>query len=116
MNKQKTLIFFGAHPDDESFGIGATLAQYAISGVEVYYVYSTGGEEGTVDPQYMKGYATIEQLLVLANIGLRIQRLLGNEESPGTLVRSPPFLNAPPRVRKNIPIMSPSPMDTESAK
>lgn len=62
MNKQKTLIFFGAHPDDESFGMGSTLAQYAISGAKVYYVCSTGGEEGTVDPQYMKGYATIEQL------------------------------------------------------
>ena len=62
MNKQKTLIFFGAHPDDESFGIGSTLAQYVISGVRVYYVCSTGGEEGTVAPQYMKGYATIKRL------------------------------------------------------
>lgn len=62
MYKQKTLIFFGAHPDDESFGIGTTLAQYAISGVKVYYVCSTGGEEGTVDTQYMKGYDTIKQL------------------------------------------------------
>lgn len=62
MNKQKTLIFFGAHPDDESFGMGSTLAQYAISGVKVYYVCSTDGEEGTVDPQYLKGYATIKQL------------------------------------------------------
>lgn len=56
------MIFFGAHPDDESFGIGATLARYALAGVKVYYVCSTGGEEGTVDPQYLKGYATIEQL------------------------------------------------------
>jgi N-acetyl-1-D-myo-inositol-2-amino-2-deoxy-alpha-D-glucopyranoside deacetylase/mycothiol S-conjugate amidase len=62
MNKQKTLIFFGAHPDDESFGMGSTLAHYAISGVKVYYVCSTGGEEGTVDPQYMKGYSNIKQL------------------------------------------------------
>jgi N-acetyl-1-D-myo-inositol-2-amino-2-deoxy-alpha-D-glucopyranoside deacetylase/mycothiol S-conjugate amidase len=62
MNKQKTLIFFGAHPDDESFGMGATLALYAISGVRVFYVCSTGGEEGTVDPQFMKGYATAKQL------------------------------------------------------
>lgn len=62
MNKQKTLIFFGAHPDDESFGMGATLAEYAISGVKVYYVCSTGGEEGTVDPKYLKGYATTLEL------------------------------------------------------
>jgi len=56
MNKQKTLIFFGAHPDDETFGMGATLAQYASSGVKVYYVCSTRGEAGTVDPEFMQGY------------------------------------------------------------
>ena len=62
MNEQKTLVFFGAHPDDESFGVGATLAQYAALGVRVYYVCSTGGESGTVDPKYLQGYASIKQL------------------------------------------------------
>jgi N-acetyl-1-D-myo-inositol-2-amino-2-deoxy-alpha-D-glucopyranoside deacetylase len=58
----KSLVFFGAHPDDESFGIGSTLAQYAASGVKVYYVCSTGGEAGTVDKEYLRGYDTIEKL------------------------------------------------------
>ena len=62
MSKQRTLIFFGAHPDDETFGMGSTLALYALRGVKVYCVCSTGGEEGTVDPQFMKGYATIADL------------------------------------------------------
>ncbi|MFC2005469.1 PIG-L deacetylase family protein [Chloroflexota bacterium] len=62
MNKQRTLVFFGAHPDDESFGIGSTLAQYAASGVKTYYVCSTGGEVGTVDPKHLKGHDTIEKL------------------------------------------------------
>jgi len=62
MNEQKTLVFFGAHPDDESFGVGATLAQYAALGVIVYYVCSTGGESGTVDPKHLAGYANIKQL------------------------------------------------------
>ena len=62
MNKQRTLLFFGAHPDDESFGIGSTLAQYAASGVKAYYVCSTGGEIGTVDPRHLKEHDTIEQL------------------------------------------------------
>jgi N-acetyl-1-D-myo-inositol-2-amino-2-deoxy-alpha-D-glucopyranoside deacetylase len=62
MNRQKTLMFFGAHPDDETFGIGATLAQYAISGVKVYCVCSTRGEMGTVDPEYMKEYSAIADL------------------------------------------------------
>ena len=62
MNKQKTLIFIGAHPDDETFGMGATLAQYVISGVKVYYVCATRGEAGTVDAEYMVGYNTIADL------------------------------------------------------
>jgi len=62
VDKPKTLIYFGAHPDDETFGMGATLAQYAIYGVKVFYVCSTGGEEGTVAPQFMKGYTTVKQL------------------------------------------------------
>ncbi len=62
MNKQKTLVFFGAHPDDESFGIGSTLAQYAAAGVKTYYVCSTGGELGTVAPKRLKGHDTIAKL------------------------------------------------------
>ncbi len=64
MNKQKTLAFFGAHPDDETFGMGSTLAQYAMSGVKVYYVCSTGGEAGTVGPEYLKGHDSIKDLRV----------------------------------------------------
>ena len=62
MNKQKTLVYFGAHPDDESFGVGSTLAPYAAAGVKVYYVCSTGGEMGTVAPKYLEGYKTINEL------------------------------------------------------
>jgi LmbE family N-acetylglucosaminyl deacetylase len=62
MNKKPTLIFFGAHPDDETFGMGATIAQYVNIGVKVYYVCSTRGEAGTVDPEYMQGYKTIADL------------------------------------------------------
>ena len=62
MSKQRTLVFFGAHPDDETFGVGATLALYVLRGVKVYCVCSTRGEEGTVAPQLMKGYSTIADL------------------------------------------------------
>lgn len=64
MDKQRKLVYFGAHPDDESFGMGATLAQYAARGVQVYYVCSTGGELGTVDPKYLEGYNSIAELRV----------------------------------------------------
>jgi LmbE family N-acetylglucosaminyl deacetylase len=62
MNKQKILMFVGAHPDDETFGLGAILAQYAASGVKVYYLCSTRGEAGTVDPTILKGYNSIGDL------------------------------------------------------
>ena len=105
MNKQKTLIFFGAHPDDETFGMGATLALYALQGVKVYYVCSTRGEAGTVDPELMKGYATIgdlrwnelkyaAQVLGLADIihlGYRDSGMQGSEQNkyPDTLAMAP---------------------------
>jgi LmbE family N-acetylglucosaminyl deacetylase len=55
-------MFVGAHPDDETFGMGSTLAQYALDGVKVYYVCATGGEAGTVEPQYLKGYQSVFDL------------------------------------------------------
>lgn len=35
-----------AHPDDESLGVGGTLAKYAIEGVDVFLVTATRGESG----------------------------------------------------------------------
>ncbi len=39
-------MFVGAHPDDESFGPGGTLARYAGDGVRVVYACATRGEAG----------------------------------------------------------------------
>jgi LmbE family N-acetylglucosaminyl deacetylase len=41
----KLLVVF-AHPDDESMGMGGTLAKYSAEGVETYYVCATRGERG----------------------------------------------------------------------
>jgi LmbE family N-acetylglucosaminyl deacetylase len=62
MNIPKTLILTGAHPDDESFGVGGTLAQYAAAGYNVYYVCGTRGEVGEVAPEFMKDYTSIAEL------------------------------------------------------
>ena len=62
MDKPKTLLMTGAHPDDETFGVGGTLAHYAAAGVKVYYVCGTRGEVGEVNPEDMKGYASIAEL------------------------------------------------------
>ncbi len=105
MNQQRTLIFIGAHPDDESFGMGATLAKYAREGIKVYYVCATRGEAGTVDPEYLKGYTSIAELrsaemkkaaLVLGltdviYLGYRDSGMPGTEDNkkPNTLMMAP---------------------------
>jgi N-acetyl-1-D-myo-inositol-2-amino-2-deoxy-alpha-D-glucopyranoside deacetylase len=55
----RRLLAVLAHPDDETFGMGGTLALYAHQGVDVYLVCATRGEVGEVDPKYLEGFATI---------------------------------------------------------
>lgn len=50
-----------AHPDDESFGMGGTLAFYADCGAAVYLVCATRGEVGEVDAEYLAGYDSIAE-------------------------------------------------------
>ena len=52
----KTILAVLAHPDDETFGMGGTLALYARKGYSVYYVCATRGEVGSADPEFMKGF------------------------------------------------------------
>jgi len=52
----KTLLTVLAHPDDESFGLGGTLAYYGNKGYDTYYVCATRGEAGTVDEEHLKGF------------------------------------------------------------
>jgi len=56
---ERVLMFVGAHPDDESFGPGGTLAAYAAAGVKVFYTCATRGEAGTVDAKYLGASGTI---------------------------------------------------------
>ncbi len=39
-----------AHPDDESYGMGGTLARYAREGVDVHVAIATDGAAGSIDP------------------------------------------------------------------
>ncbi len=46
MNESLKLMCIMAHPDDETLGVGSTLAKYADEGIEVYLVTATRGERG----------------------------------------------------------------------
>lgn len=48
----KTLLSVLAHPDDETFGMGGTLALYARRGVDVHLICATRGELGDIDPEF----------------------------------------------------------------
>ncbi len=50
MTALKLLCIF-AHPDDESMGMGATLAKYSAEGVDTYLVCATRGERGWFGPE-----------------------------------------------------------------
>ena len=65
---RRTLLAVFAHPDDESFGIGGTLARYAAEGVHVVLACATMGEAGKIhDPSL----GTREQLAEIRGRELR---------------------------------------------
>ncbi|MBN1536155.1 MAG: PIG-L family deacetylase [Anaerolineales bacterium] len=62
LNKNsKTILAVLAHPDDETFGMGGTLALYAQRDVSVHLICGTRGEAGEVDPRLLSGFASISE-------------------------------------------------------
>lgn len=59
-----------AHPDDESLGMGGTLAKYSAEGVETYLVTATRGERGR--------YGELDYKPSLAEVGKLRERELRN--------------------------------------
>jgi len=80
------LLAVFAHPDDETFGIGGTLAHYARQGVRVHLVCATRGEVGEAPPD-LKGFESIaamrsDELQCASNIlGLDSVNFLGYRDS-----------------------------------
>lgn len=98
----KTILAVLAHPDDESFGMGGTLALYASRGYDVYLACATRGEVGTVDPHFLEGYASIAELreaelrCAAAELGLKQVFFLGYHDSGMTTSNDPQAqINAP---------------------
>ncbi len=92
-SNKPSLLAILAHPDDESFGMGGTLAHYASQGVEVNLICATRGEVGTVDPELLDGHGSIaelrgekELLCAAAELGLKEVHFLDYRDSgmPGS--------------------------------
>lgn len=70
-----TLLVVLAHPDDESFGIGGTLARYAAAGVRVVLVCATRGQAGIPNLTSEEAGALREKELEAAVAVLRLADL-----------------------------------------
>jgi LmbE family N-acetylglucosaminyl deacetylase len=83
----KTLLAVLAHPDDESFGLGGTLALYARRGVATYLVCATRGEAGDVAAEHLDGFKdiadkrTAELVCAASILGLKHVFYLGYRDS-----------------------------------
>jgi LmbE family N-acetylglucosaminyl deacetylase len=55
------LLAILAHPDDESFGPGGTLARYAAEGVDVHVCIVTDGAAGSYDPALLEGFGSLTE-------------------------------------------------------
>ena len=51
MNGPLKLLAIFPHPDDETLGLGSTLARYSAEGIETYLVCATRGEMGWYDSE-----------------------------------------------------------------
>jgi LmbE family N-acetylglucosaminyl deacetylase len=88
----RRLLAVLAHPDDESFGPGGTLALYARRGVAVHLICATRGEVGTVEEKLLAGFPDIGALreaelrCAAAHLGLTNVTFLGYRDSgmPGS--------------------------------
>lgn len=63
MPQKQVLLGVFAHPDDESFGPGATLARYAAQGTDVHVIIATDGIAGSVEASHK-----LEEHEVLAQV------------------------------------------------
>lgn len=84
---KKVLLVVLAHPDDETFGTGGTLAYYASKGVDVHLLCATRGEAGEVDPEMLRGFDSIGELreqelrCAAENLGLKAVHFLDFRDS-----------------------------------
>ena len=84
MTDSLKLLAIFPHPDDETLGLGSTLARYSAEGIETYLVCATRGERGWFDSEGpnpgLDGVAKIREAelrCAAEHLGLREVRFLG---------------------------------------
>lgn len=82
---KRTLLVVTAHPDDESFPMGGTLAKYADEGVRVVLVSATRGEEGIPGKDPSETALIRQEELISAAEILGISRLVFLDYQDGKL-------------------------------
>src|SRR3989338_7858462 len=101
-----TILAIFAHPDDESFGAGGTLAKYAHGGADVFLICATSGEVGLISDPSLATRDTLphvrekELRAACAALGIREPIFLGYRDSgmagtednhhPACLAMAPP--------------------------
>ena len=102
---QQTLLALFAHPDDEAFGTGGTLSQYAAAGADVILVCTTRGEVGEIaegtgaTPETLGEVREAELRCAAETVGVRELIFLGYRDSG--MAGTPE--NAHPRAIVNAP-------------
>ncbi len=73
--KNKVVLVVGAHPDDNDFGAGATVAKAASQGAEIIYLIATTGQRGSSDasmtPELLSKMRKKEQEDAAGALGVR---------------------------------------------
>jgi len=105
MTNSNVLLAVLAHPDDETFGMGGTLALYARRQTDTYLLCATRGEVGEMAPEYMRGFDTpaerreAELRCAAETLGIKQVFFMGYRDSgmPGTPENQHPqaLINAP---------------------
>jgi len=92
MADKKKILIVTAHPDDETFGMGGTIAKYQAEGKEISVICATKGEVGEADADLLAQYPSMAALRVaemrcaMQVLGVKDFHFLGYRDSgmPGT--------------------------------
>ncbi|MBI5341806.1 MAG: PIG-L family deacetylase [Deltaproteobacteria bacterium] len=90
---KRRMLFLLAHPDDETFGPGGTIAKYSAEGADVYLATATKGQAGMVgdppvtDREHLGEVRAAELLCAAGVLGIRKVVFLGFMD--GQLLQTP---------------------------